>query len=118
MRKFFLFVLVATFSLYASATVKYPSTDITKIVNKANAEEIDVKNAKKIDFETFKDLATKNGISKIELTAYGSFWYTDSCGGTYYVEYWGMEWYEAMDILFMMDPVFCAFPGNNWEIYP
>lgn len=118
MRKFFLLVLVATFSMYASATVKYPSTDISKIVNKANAEEIDVKNAKKIDFETFKEIAEEKGIGSIVFTMRAGFWFTDSCGGTYYVEYWGMTWYEAMDILIMMDPVFCAFPGNNWEIYP
>lgn len=118
MRKFFLLVLVATFSMYASATVKNPSTDISTIVNKANAEEIDVKNAKKIDFETFKEIAASKGIANIVMTLRAGFWYTDSCGGTYWVEYWGMEWYEAMDILFMMDPWFCAFPGNNWEIYP
>lgn len=118
MRKFFLLVLVATFSMYASAAVTYPSTDISKTVNKPIAAETDVKNAQKIDFETFKEIAASKGIASIVMTPLAGFWYTDSCGGTYWVEYWGMEWYEAMDILFMMDPVFCAFPGNNWEIYP
>lgn len=115
MRKFFLLVLVATFSMYASATVKNPSTDISKIVNKANAEEVDVKNAKKVDFETFKEIVKANGISKLVFAA-GGFWYMDSCGGIYYVEYWGMTRGEAMQVLEYMDPFFCAFPGNDWDI--
>lgn len=115
MRKFFLLVLVATFSMYASATVKYPSTDISTIVNKANAEEIDVKNAKKIDFETFKEIAKSKGISKVVFAAAG-FWHMDSCGGVYYVEYSGMTMFEARQVLAMMDPYFCAFPGYDWDI--
>jgi hypothetical protein len=114
MRKFFLLLLVASFSMYASATVTYPSISLPEGFSKANTETIDVKQAKKIDFETFKDLVAKNGISKIELSVYGSFWYTDSCGGTYYVEYWGMSFGEALMFLYDQDDLFCTFPGRDW----
>ncbi len=116
MRKFFLLVLVATFSMYASATVTYPSIDLPANVNESIVTKTGVKDVQKIDFETFKEIAANKGVSKIVLTAFGSFWFTDSCGGTYWVEYSGMSWFEAMQVLSYMDPYFCAYPGNNWDI--